>query len=111
MFPFPYVGGTNQHPWWAGRQNATTLQAVGPTPPPPPRAFRSGEITFLEWGISSFSEAISEGRVNHGKHGHLGLMIVASAHDWRSFAARSSRGDHGGCTNCSLLAIRDLRSG
>jgi hypothetical protein len=94
MSLFPYVGGTHQHPWRAGSRNATTLQAEGPIHPYPSR--HSGEKRLLEGGISTVSEAISEIWANHGKRGHLGSMIVATATYLRSFAMRSSGKDHGG---------------
>jgi hypothetical protein len=33
---------------------------------------------------------------NHGLWGHYGAMTVAAAPDWRSFAQRAGRADHGG---------------
>ncbi len=57
---------------------------------------RCGEKRFMEGGISTISEVISEKWVKTGKSGHFGEVIVAYAPDCRKFAARSSTRDHGG---------------
>ena len=52
----------------------------------------------INWagGISTVFEAISASCWYHGKRGHFSAVTVAAASDCLSFAARSSRRDHGG---------------